>query len=173
MAATPTYKEGAYWTRVERTELGGSDQKFFDHHAFYVDCNVTNVFYSGHKGSKGDLGAYPQKNFHNYIPYKAGECPFANITRKLQSIIFDIEKTTTKYQMIKVQSYGRARAGKIVELGGTASHAIPWLRGWTHEHRLINGRLRFLFKNSCKLQVACISLRAKFDDKGLHHIKLW
>ena len=83
-----------------------------------------------HKGSKGVWGLAPIK-FYNYIPYNAGDCPsFANIIGKLQSIIFDIEKTITGYQMIKIQRYGRARAGKIVELGALPPLATPWLSGW-------------------------------------------
>ena len=62
-------------------------------------------------------GGLPPENFHNYIPYNAGECPFANIIRKLRSLIFDIEKTITGYQMINIQSYGWARVGKIIDLG--------------------------------------------------------
>ena len=77
------------------------------------------------KAAKGIWGLTLRYNFHKYMPYKAGECPFANIIRKLQPIIFDIQKTATKYQMIKIQNYGRARADKIVELGGTAPHATP------------------------------------------------
>ena len=45
MGVTVTPKEGAYWTHMESKELGGSDQKCFDHHAFYFGYNVTNVFY--------------------------------------------------------------------------------------------------------------------------------
>ena len=49
MAVTLKYKEGAYLTHRGRKEFGGSDKKCFDHHAFYVDYNITNVFYSAIK----------------------------------------------------------------------------------------------------------------------------
>ena len=38
-----TKYKGAY---KERVELRGSDQKFLDHHIFYVGYNETNSFYS-------------------------------------------------------------------------------------------------------------------------------
>ena len=46
VAATPKFKEGAYWTVRERKDFGGSDRKCFDDHAFYVSYNVTNTIYS-------------------------------------------------------------------------------------------------------------------------------
>ena len=45
MAATPKYKEGAYWAHREK-EFGGSHQKFFDHHTFHAGYNATYIFYS-------------------------------------------------------------------------------------------------------------------------------
>ena len=45
MAAMPKYKDGAYWTVRRRKEFGGSGQKCFDDHAFYVSY-VTNAIYS-------------------------------------------------------------------------------------------------------------------------------
>lgn len=39
----------AHWTHKECKEFGGSNQKFFDHHAFYVGYNVMNVFFSAIK----------------------------------------------------------------------------------------------------------------------------
>ena len=73
---------------------------------------------------RGPASLPPEKSVvYNYIPYNTGECPLANIIRKLQSIILDIETTIARYQMIKIQRYGRARAGKIVELEGALS---PW-----------------------------------------------
>ena len=36
-----------------------------------------------------------------------------------KSIIFGVETPITRYQMLKFQSYARAGARKIVELGGT------------------------------------------------------
>lgn len=54
--------------------LGGSNQKGFDHHAFNVGNNVTNVFYSVIKAAKGVWGLASQKDFHNYIFYNAEEC---------------------------------------------------------------------------------------------------
>ena len=53
VAATPKCKMDAYWMHSERKKLGGFDQKHFDHHAFYVGYNVTNVFYSAIKATKG------------------------------------------------------------------------------------------------------------------------
>ena len=83
------------------------NQNYVDHHAFYAVYNVTNVFYSAIKGT----------NFHNSISYNAGECPFAIIARKFQFVIPNVEKATTRYQMIKNQCYGRKKEGKIGELG--------------------------------------------------------
>ena len=90
--------------------LGGFDQKLFDHQAFYVGYNVINVFYRAIKSAKGVRGLAPRKNFHNYIPYNAGECPFANNNRNLQSIVFGIGHTVIRYQIIKIESYGRTRS---------------------------------------------------------------
>ena len=112
--------------RPKTLDIGGSGQKSFDHHAFYVGYNVTTVFYSTIQAAKGLWGLAPQKTFHNYILYNAGECPFVNIIRELQSIIFDIDKIISRYQVIKIQSYGRTRTGKIVGLeGGTAPLCHP------------------------------------------------
>ena len=46
VAATLKFKEGAHWTVWKRKEFGGSDQKCFDDHAFYVSYTVTNAIYS-------------------------------------------------------------------------------------------------------------------------------
>ena len=62
VAATPEYKEGAYWTHTARKEFEGSDQKCFDHHTLYVGYNPTNVFYSAMKAAKGVGGLAPRKN---------------------------------------------------------------------------------------------------------------
>ena len=64
MGVTATPKEGAYWTHMESKEFAGSDQKFFDHHAFYFGYNVTNFFYIEETITKLDdnyskLGALP------------------------------------------------------------------------------------------------------------------
>ena len=53
------------------------------------------------KAAKGIWGPTLKRIFT--IIYIARECPFANIIRKLQSLIFDIEKTITRYQMTKIQ----------------------------------------------------------------------
>ena len=63
------------------------------------------------------VGLTPRENFHNYIPYNTEESPFANTIRKLQDVIFGIEKTITRHWMILIQSYWQAGAGKIIELG--------------------------------------------------------
>ena len=46
--------EGAYSAHGERKQFGGSDQKCFDHHTFYVGYNVTNAFYSAIIAAKRD-----------------------------------------------------------------------------------------------------------------------
>ena len=56
VAATPKCKEGAYWTHRVTTELWDADQKGFDHHAFHVGYNATNIFYSTIKVAKGVWG---------------------------------------------------------------------------------------------------------------------
>ena len=53
VAATPKYEVGAFWAHKE---FGGSEQKYFDHHTFYVGYNITNVFYSVIKPPKGVWG---------------------------------------------------------------------------------------------------------------------
>ena len=55
------------------------------------------------KNAKGPEGL-PSENCHNYIPYNAGDYPFAIISRKLQFIVFDIEKMIARYEMIKSQN---------------------------------------------------------------------
>jgi len=79
VATTPKCKEGAYCTHRERKEVGGSDQKCFDHHAFNVGYNVNSVFTSATKVVKGVWELALRKYFHNSIPYNPGECLFANI----------------------------------------------------------------------------------------------
>ena len=99
VAATPKCKEGAYWIHKEGKGFEGSYQKFFDHYAFYIGCNVTNVFYNA-----------PRKIFTITSPAMPENalCKRHLISiRKLQYIIFNIEKTITRYQMIKIHSYGR------------------------------------------------------------------
>ena len=59
------HQEGAYWAHKEMKEFGGSNQKFFDHHTFYI----------ARKAAKGVWGLPLEKNFHNRIPCNAGECP--------------------------------------------------------------------------------------------------
>ena len=49
MAVTPKWKEGTYWTHKEGKALGGSDQKCFDYHVFYVCYHVTNIICSAIK----------------------------------------------------------------------------------------------------------------------------
>ena len=49
VAAAPKYKEGAHWIHKKRKEFGGSNQKYFDYHTFYI----------GYRG----CGAYPQRKF--------------------------------------------------------------------------------------------------------------
>ena len=110
--------------------VGGSNQKSFDYHIFNIGYNATKIFYSTTKAAKGSGGLPPQKNFHNYILYNVGECPIANIIRKLQPIIFGIEKTITRYPLITIERYELAIAGKILELWGTAPQATLWLHGW-------------------------------------------
>ena len=105
MAATPNYNESAFWTHRERKGFEGFDQKCFD-----VGHNVINVLYSAINVAKRVWGLASRKNFHNYIPYHAEECDFANIIRKLQYIISDIEKLIRRYQMINIQSHGWARS---------------------------------------------------------------
>ena len=68
----------------------------------------------------------PPEKLYNYIPYNAGECSFANIIRKHQSILFDIEKSMKRYQVIKIQIYGRVRS---LSRGGTALPCHP-LASW-------------------------------------------
>ena len=58
------------------------------------------LFHIAMKAGMMSGGLPTEKNF-SCTPYNAGECPFANITRKLQSIISDIEKMKTRYQMIQ------------------------------------------------------------------------
>ena len=65
MAATPKYKQGAYWAHRERKKLGGSDQKCLDHNASYVGYNGTNVFLGAVTDAKGDWGLVSKKYFHN------------------------------------------------------------------------------------------------------------
>ena len=60
MAATPTFKEGAHWTVRERKKFGGSDQKCFDDHAFYVSYNVTNASYSAKMEAMRGLQSWPK-----------------------------------------------------------------------------------------------------------------
>ena len=61
VTATPKSKDGAYWTHSERKKFEG-----FDHHAFYVGYDLTNVVYSAMKTAKGIWGLAPRKNFHNF-----------------------------------------------------------------------------------------------------------
>ena len=78
VAATPKFNEGAYWMDRERKEFGDSEQKFSDHHAFYVGYNITCLLLS-HKCRTGVWGHAPRKNVHKSIPCNTGECPFVNI----------------------------------------------------------------------------------------------
>ena len=82
VAAISMCAEAAYWIQKEREVLGGYGQKCFDHYAFYIDYNVTTVFYSARKVAKGGLGTCPQK-----ISF-----------RKFQSMISDkyVKKTVTR-----------------------------------------------------------------------------
>ena len=91
MTATYKYKEDAYRKQWKKNEFGGSDLKNFDHYAFYAGYNTTNVFYSILKAAKRVWEIAP-RTFHNCIPYNTGECPLANIIRKLQSIVLTIKK---------------------------------------------------------------------------------
>ena len=50
VAATPKYKEGAYWIHRGMKEFRGSNWTCFDNYTFY---NVTNGFYSAIKTAKG------------------------------------------------------------------------------------------------------------------------
>ena len=63
MAATPKYKESAYWKNKKRDEFGYFDHEFFYNHALFVGCNVTNTLYNTITAGKGILGACHQKNF--------------------------------------------------------------------------------------------------------------
>ena len=53
-------EEGCYWTYREWKEFGGSDQKYFNYHAFYVGYNVTNVVYSTTEIGKRSGGLHPE-----------------------------------------------------------------------------------------------------------------
>ena len=68
MAATPKYKESAYWKHKEGKKLGGYDHEFFHHHAFYVGYNVTNIIYNTIKAGEGFWGLASRKNFTNECP---------------------------------------------------------------------------------------------------------
>ena len=52
---------------MERHELGGSDHKCFDHHAFNIGYTITTVFHSGIKGAMA-FGGVPQKKFTISLP---------------------------------------------------------------------------------------------------------
>ena len=87
--ATPKYKDDAYWIHKERKEFGGSDQKWFDHHAFYAGYNATNVIYSARKAAYRVWGLATRENLYHYIPLKCQRMLLANNIRELQSIIID------------------------------------------------------------------------------------
>ena len=95
VAATPKYTEGAYWTRRKKREFGGSDLICFDNHALYVGYNNSNVFYIAIKAAQGVWGLTSKRIFIITSPTMP-ENESANITSKLQSITFDIEKTVKR-----------------------------------------------------------------------------
>ena len=90
VAATPKYKEGIYWIHRERKEFGGSE--CFDDHAFYVGYNVANDFYSAIKIAYGVWGFGPRETSQLHS-LQCQRKPLCHIISKLQSIIFDVEKT--------------------------------------------------------------------------------
>ena len=84
VAATPKYKQGAYWSNES------SDQKYFDHHVFYVGYNVTDVPYSAIKAAEGVWGLVPETVFTITFPTMP-ESALCKHLYKLQSIIFGIK----------------------------------------------------------------------------------
>ena len=116
MAATPKFKEDAYWTFRERQEFGGSDQKCFDGHPFYVGYNVTNSIYSAKMEAMAGLETIFTIVFPTMLENASSQKSF-NGMKELQSMFFGIEKTITRYQMFMIQMYGRARTSQVIELG--------------------------------------------------------
>ena len=90
MTGTREFKEGAYWAHRERKEFKGSDQKCFDHHAFYFGYNVTNVISIAIKMAEEAWGAFPQRNYsqqHSLQYLRMALCKHHLISiGKLQSI---------------------------------------------------------------------------------------
>ena len=93
------------------SKITGLPQWSLDSSGLCICYNVFNMFYSAMKVGKGVWGLDSRKML---------TIAFSTM---LQSIIFDIEKTIARYQIIKILHYRRARGGKIVELGNTAPHA--------------------------------------------------
>ena len=49
MRATPQFKEGGFFIKMEKEELEISDQNCINHHALYVDYNAMNALFNATK----------------------------------------------------------------------------------------------------------------------------